>query len=109
MALQNAFGDVANDKTISDLYNMMGYFLDRLEFGMNTSGRTGKLLNVNITDGTNTSFLSQVNSVNLVSSIGTITTLTDQTSIGGQQAKRTVEAQLDTAFNAGYLSNITFA
>ena len=36
MALQNAFGDLANDKTISDLYNVLAYLADRLEFGINT-------------------------------------------------------------------------
>jgi hypothetical protein len=99
MALQNAFGDVANDKTITDLYNMMAYYMDRMEFGLNTDN--AKRLKVNIDTGT----LSTVSTVTTVSTVGTVA---NQTQIGGLPAQRIVEAQLDTAFNVGFLSKITF-
>ena len=99
MALQNAFGDLANDKTITDLYNMMAYYMDRMEFGINTDN--AKRLKVNIDAGT----LSTVSTVSTVTTVGTVA---NQTQIGGLPAQRIVEAQLDTAYNVGFLNNITF-
>jgi len=97
--LQNVFGEVANDKTITDLYNMMAYYMDRMEFGINTDN--AKRLKVNIDAGT----LSTVSTVSTVTTVGTVA---NQTQIGGLPAQRIVEAQLDTAFNVGFLNNITF-
>ena len=97
--LQNVFGEVANDKTITDLYNMMAYYMDRMEYGINTDN--AKRLKVNIDTGT----LSTVSTVSTVTTVGTVA---NQTQIGGLPAQRIVEAQLDTAFNVGFLSKITF-
>ena len=97
--LQNVFGEVANDKTITDLYNMMAYYMDRMEYGINTDN--AKRLKVNIDTGT----LSTVSTVSTVTTVGTVA---NQTQIGGLPAQRIVEAQLDTAYNVGFLNNITF-
>jgi hypothetical protein len=97
--LQNVFGEVANDKTITDLYNMMAYYMDRMEFGINTDN--AKRLKVNIDAGA----LSTVSTVSTVTTVGTVA---NQTQIGGLPAQRMVEAQLDTAYNVGFLNNITF-
>ena len=97
--LQNVFGEVANDKTITDLYNMMAYYMDRMEFGINTD--SAKRLKVNIDAGT-------LPTVSTVITVGTVNTVANQTQIGGLPAQRIVEAQLDTAYNAGFLNNITF-
>lgn len=94
--LQNVFGEVANDKTITDLYNMMAYYMDRMEFGINTDN--AKRLKVNIDAGT----------LSTVSTVSTVGTVANQTQIGGLPAQRVVEAQLDTAYNVGFLNNITF-
>lgn len=94
--LQNVFGEVANDKTITDLYNMMAYYMDRMEFGINTDN--AKRLKVNIDAGT----------LSTVTTVGTVGTVANQTQIGGLPAQRIVEAQLDTAYNVGFLNNITF-
>lgn len=94
--LQNVFGEVANDKTITDLYNMMAYYMDRMEYGINTDN--AKRLKVNIDAGT----LSTVTTVTIVG------TVANQTQIGGLPAQRIVEAQLDTAYSVGFLNNITF-
>lgn len=94
--LQNVFGEVANDKTITDLYNMMAYYMDRMEFGINTDN--AKRLKVNIDAGT----------LSTVSTVTTVGTVANQTQIGGLPAQRIVEAQLDTAYNVGFLNNITF-
>ncbi len=97
--LQNAFGEVANDKTITDLYNMMAFYMDRMEFGINTDN--AKRLKVNIDAGA----LSAVSTVSTVTTVGTVA---NQTQIGGLPAQRIVEAQLDTAYSVGFLNNITF-
>ena len=94
--LQNVFGEVANDKTITDLYNMMAYYMDRMEFGINTDN--AKRLKVNIDAGT----------LSTVSTVTTVGTVANQTQMGGLPAQRIVEAQLDTAYNVGFLNNITF-
>ena len=92
--LQNVFGEVANDKTITDLYNMMAYYMDRMEFGINTDN--AKRLKVNLVES---GALANVTMVN---------TVANQTQMGGLPAQRIVEAQLDTAYNVGFLNNITF-
>ena len=96
MALQNAFGDLANDKTITDLYNMMAFYMDRMEYGINTDN--AKRLKVNIDAGT----------LSTVTTVTTVGTVANQTQIGGLPAQRIVEAQLDTAYSVGFLNNITF-
>ena len=102
MALQNAFGDLANDKTITDLYNMMAYYMDRMEFGLNTDN--AKRLKVNLAES------GTLGTVGTVTTVTTVTgaTVTNQTQMGGLPAQRVVEAQLDTAYNVGFLNNITF-
>lgn len=100
--LQNVFGEVANDKTITDLYNMMAYYMDRMEFGLNTDN--AKRLKVNLAES------GTLGTVGTVTTVTTVTgaTITNQNQIGGLPAQRVVEAQLDTAYNVGFLNNITF-
>jgi hypothetical protein len=86
----------ANDLTIKDLYNQMGLFLDRLEYGMMTDN--AKALQVGIKNGT----------VTTVSTVTTTSSLTNQVRIGDVQAQRVVEAQMDTAFIIGITNHITF-
>lgn len=102
MALQNAFGDVANDSTLKDLINTLAFLADRLEYGINTDN--AKRLKVNLVES---GALANVTTVGTVTTV-TGATVTNQTQIGGLAAQRSVEAQMDTAFNVGYLSNITF-
>lgn len=103
--LQNAFGEVANDKTLADLINVLAFLADRLEYGMNTDN--GKQLKVSLAGS---GALGTVNTVGTVTTVTTVTgaTITNQQLIGGLAAQRTVEAQLDTAYNVGFLNNITF-
>mgnify|MGYP000175577949 FL=1 len=100
--LQNAFGEVANDKTLADLINVLAFLADRLEYGMNTDN--GKQLKVSLAGS------GALGTVNTVGTVLTVTgaTITNQQLIGGLAAQRTVEAQLDTAYNVGFLNNITF-
>ena len=100
--LQNVFGEVANDKTITDLYNMMAFYMDRMEYGMATDN--AKRLKVNLAES------GALGTINTVGTVTTVTgaTITNQQLIGGLAAQRTVEAQLDTAYNVGFLNNITF-
>ena len=100
--LQNVFGEVANDKTITDLYNMMAYYMDRMEFGINTDN--AKRLKINLVESGALANVTTVATVTTV--IGA--TVTNQTQMGGLPAQRIVEAQLDTAYNVGFLNNITF-
>ena len=102
MALQNVFGDLANDKTITDLYNMMAFYMDRMEYGINTDN--AKRLKVNLVES---GALGTINTVTTVSTV-TSATVANQTQMGGLPAQRIVEAQLDTAYNVGFLNNITF-
>ena len=92
--LQNVFGDLANDKTITDLYNMMAFYMDRLEYGINTD--SAKQLRVSLAGS------------GALGTVNTVGTVTNQQLIGGIAAQRTVEAQMDTAYNVGFLNNITF-
>ena len=106
--LQNAFGELANDKTITDLYNMMAFYMDRMEYGINTDN--AKQLKVSLVGS---GALGTVNTVSTVTTVGAVTTVTgatvtNQQLIGGLPAQRTVEAQMDTAYNVGFLNNITF-
>lgn len=100
--LQNAFGEVANDKTLADLINVLAFLADRLEYGMNTDN--GKQLKVSLAGS------GALGTVNTIGTVTTVTgaTITNQQLIGGLAAQRTVEAQLDTAYNVGFLNNITF-
>mgnify|MGYP000550017431 FL=1 len=100
--LQNAFGEVANDKTLADLINVLAFLADRLEYGMNTDN--GKQLKVSLAGS------GALGTVNTVGTVTTVTgaTITNQQLIGGLAAQRTVEAQLDTAYNVGFYNNITF-
>lgn len=90
------------DITMVDLYNLFAYMADRLEYGMSTDN--AKRLKVN---------LSESGALPNVTTVGTVTTVagatvTDQNLIGGIQAKRAMEWQMDTAYNVGFMSNITF-
>ena len=100
--LQNAFGEVANDKTLANLINVLAFLADRLEYGMNTDN--GKQLKVSLAGS------GALGTVNTVGTVTTVTgaTITNQQLIGGLAAQRTVEAQLDTAYTVGFLNNITF-
>ena len=100
--LQNAFGEVANDKTLANLINVLAFLADRLEYGMSTDN--GKQLKVSLAGS------GALGTVNTVGTVTTVTgaTITNQQLIGGLAAQRTVEAQLDTAYNVGFLNNITF-
>ena len=75
MALQNVFGEVANDKTITDLYNIMAYYMDRMEFGLNTDN--AKRLKVNIDAGT----------LSTITTVGTVSSVTNQQLSGGLPAQ----------------------
>ena len=92
--LQNAFGEVANDKTLADLLNVLAFLADRLEYGMNTDN--GKQLKVSLAGS------------GALGTVNTVGTVTNQQLIGGLAAQRTVEAQLDTAYAVGFYNNITF-
>jgi hypothetical protein len=92
-----------NDKTMTDIYNIMAYFLDRLEFGMITD--PAKQLYVNLAKSGG---LVSVGTVSTVVSTTTVGTLSNQARIGDVQAQRMVEAQMDTAFNTGILNNIKY-
>ena len=96
MALENVFGELANDKTITDLYNMMAFYMDRMEYGINTDN--AKRLKVNIDAGT----------LSTITTVGTVSSVTNQQLIGGLPAQRSVEAQMDTAYTVGFLNNITY-
>ena len=100
--LQNVFGEVANDKTLTDLYNLMAFYMDRMEYGINTDN--AKQLKVSLVGS------GALANVTTVSTVTTVTgaTVTNQQLIGGLAAQRTVEAQMDTAYNVGFLNNITF-
>lgn len=101
--LQNAFGEVANDKTLADLINVLAFLADRLEYGMNTDN--GKQLKVSLAGS---GALGTVNNVGTLGTVNNVGTVSNQQLIGGLAAQRTVEAQLDTAYNVGFLNNITF-
>lgn len=102
MALQNAFGEVANDKTLADLINVLAFLADRLEYGINTDN--AKQLKVSLVGS---GALANVTTVGTVTTV-TGATITNQQLIGGLAAQRTVEAQLDTAYNTSFYNNITF-
>lgn len=82
------------DITMVDLFNLFAYMADRLEYGMSTDN--AKRLKVN---------LSESGALPNVTTVGTVS---DQNLIGGIQAKRAIEWQMDTAYNVGFMSNITF-
>ena len=94
MALENVFGELANDKTITDLYNMMAFYMDRMEYGINTDN--AKQLKVSLVGS------------GALANVTAVGTVGNQQLIGGIAAQRTVEAQMDTAYNVGFLNNITF-
>lgn len=94
--VKNLFGELANDKTITDLYNMMAFYMDRMEYGMATDN--AKRLKVNIDAGT----------LSTITTVSTVNNVNNQTLVGGVDARRQIEAQMDTAYNVGFLNNITF-
>ena len=94
--VKNLFGELANDKTITDLYNMMAFYMDRMEYGMATDN--AKRLKVNIDAGT----------LSTITTVGTVSSVTNQQLVGGVDARRQIEAQMDTAYNVGFLNNITY-
>lgn len=95
-----------NDKTMTDIYNIMAYFLDRLEFGMITD--PAKQLYVNLAKSGGLGTVGTVTTVTTVATTTTVGTLSNQARIGDVQAQRVVEAQMDTAFNTGILNNIKY-
>lgn len=94
--VKNLFGELANDKTITDLYNMMAFYMDRMEFGLSTDN--AKRLKVNIDAGT----------LSTITTVSTVNNVNNQTLVGGVDARRQIEAQMDTAYNVGFLNNITY-
>ena len=94
--VKNLFGELANDKTITDLYNMLAFYMDRMEFGLNTDN--AKRLKVNIDAGT----------LSTITTVSTVNNVNNQTLVGGVDARRQIEAQMDTAYNVGFLNNITY-
>ena len=92
-----------NNKTVTDLYNIMAYFLDRLEFGMLTDN--AKRLKVNLVES---GALGTVITVGTVTTVSTVGTVNNQARIGDVQAQRVVEAQMDTAFNVGIVNHVSF-
>lgn len=94
--VKNLFGELANDKTITDLYNMMAFYMDRMEYGMATDN--AKRLKVNIDAGT----------LSTITTVATVGNVNNQTLVGGVDARRQIEAQMDTAYNVGFLNNITY-
>lgn len=103
--VKNLFGELANDKTITDLYNMMAFYMDRIEYGMATDN--AKRLKVNLAES---GALPTVSTVSTVTTVTTVTgaTVTNQQLVGGVDARRQIEAQMDTAYNVGFLNNITY-
>ena len=106
MALENVFGELANDKTITDLYNMMAFYMDRMEYGINTDN--AKQLKVSLVGSGALANVTTVGTVTTCATVTNVGTLGNQTQIGGLPAQRSVEAQMDTAYNVGFLNNITF-
>jgi hypothetical protein len=101
MPVTNLLSGIATEETqlvtgknLTDIYNMMAFFLDRLEFGMITD--SGKRLKVQLSDS------------GALPTVTTVTTLTNQSRIGDIQAQRQVEGVMDMAFADGILRNITF-
>jgi hypothetical protein len=93
---------LVTEKNLTDIYNMMAFFLDRLEFGMITDN--AKQLKVNVNAGS----LTSVGTVSTVTTVSTVSTLTNQARIGDIQSQRQVEGVMDMAFADGILRNITF-
>ena len=104
--VKNLFGELANDKTITDLYNMMAFYMDRMEYGMATDN--AKRLKVNLAESGTLGTVGTVTTVGTVGSVGTVGTVTNQQLVGGVDARRQIEAQMDTAYNVGFLNNITY-
>ena len=92
-----------NNKTVTDLYNIMAYLLDRLEYGMVTDN--AKKLKVNLVDS---GALANVGTVTNLTTCATVGTVNNQARIGDVQAQRVVEAQMDTAFNVGIVNHVSF-
>ena len=102
---------VSQDTTIQDLYGQLGLLLDRLEYGNVTSNsKTLRVqLNPDLTHNIGTvSTVTGVTTVSTVTTTNTVSNLTNQVRIGDVQAQRVVEAQLDSAFCLGILSNVAF-
>jgi hypothetical protein len=96
---------LATDKSLDAIYQLLGMLLDRVEFGNLTDN--AKRLKVNLIDsGTlaNVGTLSNITAGNLTS----LGTLSNQSRIGDIQAQRVYEAQADTAFNVGIMNHVTF-
>lgn len=101
--LTNLFGEVASERTVSDLVNILAFLVDRLEYGMVVDN--AKRLKVNLVES---GALGTVNTVSTVTAVTTVNNVANQTLIGGQQAQRLTEACMDTAFNSGIIANISF-
>lgn len=98
--LTNLFGEVASERTVSDLVNILAFLVDRLEYGMVVDN--AKRLKVNLVES------GALGTVNTVSTVTAVNNVANQTLIGGQQAQRLTEACMDTAFNSGIIANISF-
>lgn len=106
--------EIAKEATVQDLYNQLGYLLDRLDYGLITDNAkrltvvpiqaTAANLNATVSQGT----AANLNATVSLASSQTLGTLTNQARIGDVQAQRVVEAQMDTAFNLGITNNISF-
>lgn len=103
MAVTNLLSGIAteetqieNGKNLNDVYNLLSFYLDRLEFGMITD--SSKRLKVNIDAGT----------LGTITTVTTVNTVGNQSRFGDIQAQRQVEAIMDMSFNNGILKNITF-
>ena len=104
--VKNLFGELANDKTITDLYNMMAFYMDRMEYGMATDN--AKRLKVNLSESGTLGTVGTVTTVTGVTTVSTVNNVNNQTLVGGVDARRQIEAQMDTAYNVGFLNNITY-
>jgi len=89
--------------TLQDLYNMLLFAVDRMEFGLATD--LAKRLKVNLVDS---GALASVTAVGTVTTVSTVSSLTNTVRQGDLQMGRVNEALLDTAFILGIQNNITF-
>ena len=99
--LKDTTGTTVNpstEDTTQDLYNLLSYLLDRLEYGLITDA--SKRLKITVE-----SFLATIPAVTTVT---TVSSVTNQARIGDVQAQRVVEAQLDTAFTLGITNHLAF-
>lgn len=112
--------EIAKEATVQDLYNQLGYLLDRLDYGLITDNAKrltvvpiqATAANLNVTPvqttAANLNATVAIASSQTLATVTTVGTVTNQARIGDVQAQRVVEAQMDTAFNLGITNNISF-